>query len=87
MPNQNPNTRDINAEIYAKILLSAQSRLILLQTEVNGDADLCVRLDPQQHDELRLISLDLSRKIRTLTDWINDLRHEYGVRAIPEKKQ
>lgn len=79
-------TRDVNAEIYAKILLSAHSRLILLQTEVNSDADLCVRFDPQQHDELRLISLDLSRKIRPLNDWINDLRHEYGVSVAPEKK-
>ena len=75
--------RDVNAELYGRSLLSVQAQLMLLRDKVNEDARLSARLDPTQSDECRLLSLDIGRKLRTINDWIHDIRHEYGVELRP----
>jgi len=77
------NHRDVNAELFGRSLLSVQAQLMLLRDEVNEDARLSARLDPTQSDECRLLSLDIGRKLRTINDWIHDIRHEYGVELRP----
>lgn len=77
------NHRDVNAELFGRCLLSVQAQLTLLREEVNEDARLSARLDPLQSDECRLLSLDIGRKLRTINDWIHDIRHEYGVELRP----
>ena len=77
------NYRDVNAELFGQSLLSVQAQLTLLREEVNEDARLSTRLDPTQSDECRLLSLDIGRKLRTINDWIHDIRHEYGVELRP----
>ena len=73
------NFRDINAELYGRCLMAIHAQLSLLRSEVDDDAALSARHDPTQSDECRLLSLDIGRKLRTINDWIHDIRQEYGV--------
>lgn len=73
------NFRDVNAELFGRCLLAVHAQLSLLRSEVDDDASLSARLDPTQSDECRLLSLDIGRKLRTINDWIHDIRQEYGV--------
>ena len=73
------NFRDINAELYGRCLMAIHAQLSLLRSEVDDDATLSARIDPTQSGECRLLSLDIGRKLRTINDWIHDIRQEYGV--------
>ena len=73
------NFRDVNAELFGRCLLAVHAQLSLLRQEVDDDASLSARIDPMQSDECRLLSLDIGRKLRTINDWIHDIRQEYGV--------
>lgn len=77
------NFRDVNAELFGRCLLAVHAQLSLLRSEVDDDAALSARHDPTQSDECRLLSLDIGRKLRTINDWIHDIRHEYGVELRP----
>lgn len=76
------NFRDVNAELYARCLDAVHAQLTLLRKEVDDDAALSARLDPQQSDECRLLSLDIGRKLRTINDWRHDIQLEYGLPSI-----